>query len=108
MIGETDVLIVGGSAAGVTTAITARKHYPDAKITVVRKETQVSIPCGIPYVFGTTGTPEKNLIPDAVLSKNNVDLIVDVATSVDKVSKTLTTANGDTISYEKLVLATGC
>jgi len=107
MTRKTDVLIVGGSAAGVTAAITARRHYPDAKITVIRKEKQVSIPCGIPYVFGTIGTPEKNLIPDAALSRNNIDLIVDVATSVDKDNKTLTTANGDTIGYERLVLTTG-
>jgi len=29
---KADVLIVGGSAAGMTTAITARRHYPDAEI----------------------------------------------------------------------------
>ncbi len=43
MIRKTDVLIVGGSVAGVTTAIAARRHYPDAKITVIRKEKQVAI-----------------------------------------------------------------
>jgi len=104
---NTDVLIVGGSAAGVTTAITARRHYPDAKIAVIRKENQVLIPCGIPYIFGTVGSPENNLIPDAALSKNNVDLIIDEATSIDRAGKTVTTSNGDVIGYKKMVLATG-
>jgi len=104
---ESDVLIVGGSAAGVTTAITARRHYPDAKITLARRENQVLIPCGIPYIFGTVGSPEKNLIPDTALSKNNVDLVVDEVTSIDRKGKVVTTANGDEISYKKMVLATG-
>ena len=57
-----DIVVIGGSAAGLTAAITARRHYPDKKILLVRKEKQVLIPCGIPYVFGTVGTPQKNLI----------------------------------------------
>jgi len=104
---KTDVLIVGGSAAGVTTAITVRRHYPDAEITLARKENQVLIPCGIPYIFGTVGSPENNLIPDAVLSKNNIDLITDEVTSIDRKGKAVTTASGDAISYKKMVLATG-
>jgi len=104
---ETDVLIVGGSAAGVTTAITARRHYPDAEIALVRMEDQVMIPCGIPYIFGTVNSPENNLIPDAVLSKNNIDLIIDKADSIDREGKIVTTASGDTIGYKKMVLATG-
>ena len=104
---ETDVLIIGGSAAGVTTAITARRHYPEAKITVVRRESQVLIPCGIPYIFGTVGSPENNLIPDAVLAKNNIDLIIDEASSIDREGMSVTTANGDAIGYKKMVLTTG-
>jgi len=58
-----DVIVVGGSAAGVTAAITARRHYPEKSILLIRKEKQVPIPCGIPYIFGTVGDPQKNLIP---------------------------------------------
>ena len=104
---KADVLIVGGSAAGVTTAITARRHYPDAEITLARREDQVLIPCGIPYIFGTVGSPENNLIPDAVLSKNKIDLLIDEVTSIDRKGKAVTTANGDEVSYKKMVLATG-
>jgi NADPH-dependent 2,4-dienoyl-CoA reductase/sulfur reductase-like enzyme len=55
------IVVVGGSAAGLAAAITARRHYPDKRILVVRKEKQVLIPCGIPYIFGTVGNPRKNL-----------------------------------------------
>ncbi len=106
---KTDVLIIGGSAAGPVAGVTARKHYKDSRVTVIRKEKegQVLVPCGIPYIFGTVGAPEKNIIPDALLSGNNIDLIVDEATSIDREAKTVTTAKGNSAGYEKLVLATG-
>jgi NADH oxidase (H2O2-forming) len=73
---KTDGAIVGGSAAGLTAAITARRHYPDKEILLVRKERLVPIPCGIPYIFGTVRSPQKNLIPDTPPEKNNVDFMI--------------------------------
>ena len=58
-----DVVVIGASAAGVTAAITAKRHYPEKSVFLIRKEQLVPIPCGIPYAFGIVGTPEKNLIP---------------------------------------------
>jgi len=102
-----DILIVGGSATGITVGISARRYYPDAKILLVRKEKEVLIPCGIPYIFGTVGSPDKNLIPDSVLSKNNLELIIDEVVSIDKDKRTVGTSGGRFLGYEKMVLATG-
>jgi len=102
-----DILIVGGSAAGITVAVSARRYYPDAKILLIRKEKEVLIPCGIPYIFGTVGSPDKNLIPDTVLSKNNVGLTIDEVVSINKDRKIVETVSGRTFQYEKMVLATG-
>ncbi len=104
---KVDVLIVGGSAAGLVAGITARRHYPDASITLVRREEKVLIPCGIPYIFGTIGSPDKNLIPDTLLSKNGIDLIIDEVTSIDREAKAVTMKGGETIGYERLILGTG-
>ena len=104
---EKNVLVIGGGPAGVTAAISTRRYYPDAKITLIRREEKVLVPCGIPYVFGTIGSPEKNLIPDTALSNNNVDLVVDEVTSINRAARTLTTAQGATLSYDKMVMATG-
>jgi len=104
---ETDVLIVGGSAAGLTAAITARRHYPYVSITLVRRESQAVVPCGIPYLFGTLGSCDKNLMSDELLERNRVDLLVDEVTAINGTGKTATTADGELIRWRKLVLATG-
>ncbi|MEA3239555.1 MAG: FAD-dependent oxidoreductase [Candidatus Bipolaricaulota bacterium] len=104
---KTDVLVVGGSAAGLTAAISTRRSNPDANITLIRKEKRVLIPCGIPYIFGTLDSPEEDLIPDEVMTKHKIDLIVDEVTAINKGAKTATTADGNTINYDRMVLATG-
>ena len=104
---KTDVAIVGGSAAGLTAAITARRRYPDKKIMLIRKEKLVPIPCGIPYIFGTVGSAQKNLIPDTPLEKNRVDFLIDEITEIDREKRSLKTQGGEEIVYDKLVIATG-
>jgi len=104
---HTDIVVIGGSAAGITAAITARRHYPDKKVLLIRKEKQVMIPCGIPYIFGTVGSPEKNLIPDSVLSKNEIQLVIDEVTELDRDKGEARTASGESIAYDRLILATG-
>jgi NADPH-dependent 2,4-dienoyl-CoA reductase/sulfur reductase-like enzyme len=74
-------------------------------VIVIRKEGKVLVPCGIPYIFGTLGSADKNLIPDALLG--NAGLVIDEATAIDRSSQTVTTAGGETIGYKKLILATG-
>jgi len=101
-----DIVVIGGSAAGIPAAVTAKRHYPDKSVGLVRKEEKVLIPCGIPYIFGTVMSPEKNLIPDSVLETNGIELVVDEAVSIDPEKKMIATAGG-AVSYDKLILATG-
>jgi NADH oxidase (H2O2-forming) len=103
-----DVVVIGASAAGLTAALTARRHYPEASVLAIRKEQLIPIPCGIPYVFGVVGTPEKNLIPaDDQLAKESIDSLVGEAVGVDRDEQTVLLASGERIGYQRLVLATG-
>ncbi|BBO82359.1 hypothetical protein DSCO28_29250 [Desulfosarcina ovata subsp. sediminis] len=45
---RTDVLVSGGSATGIAAATTGKTFYPDKSFTLLRKEKQVMVPCGIP------------------------------------------------------------
>ena len=103
---KTNILIIGGSAAGATAALTARRHYPEKEVTLVRQEKQVSIPCGIPYVFGTIGSPAKNLMPDALVEKEGVKIAVEKVEALDLAKQTVRTSAGE-FNYERLILATG-
>jgi len=104
---KTDLLVVGGSAGGILSATTARKAYGNIDITVIRNTEKVMVPCGIPYIYGTLHSTEKNVIPDAMLLDSNIHLEIDEVVSVDRKAKTATTKKGDTYEYKKLILATG-
>jgi len=104
---QTDVLVIGGSAAGVVAATTAKSNYPDKDILVVRKEEEVLVPCGIPYIFGSLESSAQNIIPDAVLSKNDVRLKVAEVISIDQENKVCEAADGTEIKFDKLLLAIG-
>jgi len=104
---KTDVLIIGGSAAGVVAATTGKSFYPDKEFMVVRKEETVLVPCGIPYMFGTLESSEKNIMPDAVLENAGVKLKIDEVVSIDQENKICKTLKEDEIRFEKLIIATG-
>ncbi len=104
---KTDVLIIGGSAAGIVTAVTGKNHYPDKNFLVIRKEKEVLVPCGIPYIFGTLKNSDRNKIPDTILSNAGIDLKIGEVTFVDQENKVCKVDDGTEISFDKLVFATG-
>ena len=83
------------------------RRYPDKSVLLIRKEDQVLVPCGIPYIFGTVGTPEKNLISDAFLEKNGIELLKGEAVDIARDQKKVILASGEEIGYDKLILTTG-
>jgi NADH oxidase (H2O2-forming) len=102
---KADVLIIGGSAAGIEAAMVIKKQHKVDNVIVIRQEPKVLVPCGIPYIIGTLESIDKNVMPDALLG--DAELIVDEVTSINRETKTVTTAGGEVIGYEKLILATG-
>lgn len=104
---KTDVLVIGGSAAGIIAALTGKSYYSDKDFLLIRKEKKVLIPCGIPYIFGSLGSSDKDIVPDAVLTDAGIRLKIDEVISIDEKNKKCKTSDGTEISFEKLVLAIG-
>jgi len=103
---ETDVAVLGG-LSGISAGISSRRHYPDKRVLLIRKEGTILVPCGIPYIYGTVGGPENNVIPDGLLENYGIDLLKGEAVDVDREKKIITLKDGETVRYEKLVFATG-
>ncbi len=104
---NTDVLVIGGSAAGLAAALASKSHYSEKRVILVRKEPKAAIPCGIPYIFGTLEKSEQDILPDGGLINAGVEILINEVISVDADAKTCKLKDGEEISYEKLILATG-
>lgn len=104
---KTDLLVIGGSAGGILSATTARKAYGDIDITLIRDTPKVMVPCGIPYIYGTLHSTDRNVIPDTGLEEANVNLYVDKVLNIDRENRQVSTENGEVFEYKKLVIATG-
>lgn len=102
-----DIVVIGGSAAGLTAATVARRYHPEKSIAIIRRDSPVPIPCGIPYIFGTIGSVERDLIPDALLDFEGIDLVEEEVARLDRENRQVVLADGTTIGYGKLILATG-
>ncbi|MBN2644930.1 MAG: FAD-dependent oxidoreductase [Desulfuromonadaceae bacterium] len=102
-----DVVIIGGSAAGMMTATTVKRRYPDKQVTMIRNVSKTPVPCGIPYIYGTLKAVEKNIIPDDKLLAMGIEIIADHVERVERSDKTVHFSNEESLSYDKLVLATG-
>ena len=66
------------------------------------------VPCGIPYIFGTLDSSTLNIMPvDNMMDKAGVTSLVGEVVSIDTGRQCQSWPDGQTISYKKLVLATG-
>lgn len=111
------LLILGGVAAGMKAAAKARRESPAMKITVVTDESYISYAgCGMPYFIGDVIKDSKKLIlrePPYFKNMHNIDVLTrHQATVIDTRAKQVTARdlekNSDlTLSYDKLIIATG-
>jgi len=107
MAKKADVLIIGGGPAGLVCAITAKRYYPDKNVLVMKNVSNGCIPCGIPYMFWSLKNPDDNKLGLDALKKNDIGIVIDEATKIDRSVKKVNAKSGEEYEYEKLVLAPG-
>lgn len=108
------IVIVGAGAAGLTLASNIRKNDDETEIVIFTKNEDIAYsPCSIPLVLGGCIESFEDIImhdADYYLDKNIQIHLSTTVTSVDSTNKSVTfekDANTQTITYDKLVLATG-
>jgi len=104
---KTEILIVGAGPAGMVSAITARRYYPNKNILLIKNVANGCIPCGIPYMFSSLKNPEDNILGMDSLIKNKIEVVIDAVIKINREEKAIETKNGDEYVYEKLILAIG-
>ncbi len=103
-------VIVGASAAGIGAIEAIRKVDPTGTITIITEEccADYSRPMISDLVSGNSDMQKMKCRADNFWTENNVDARLNKkATSLDITGKTVTLEDGEKISYEKLLLATG-
>jgi len=102
------IVIIGNGIAGITAARHLRK-LSDNKITVVSSETEHFFSrTALMYIYmGHMKYENTKPYEDWFWKKNKIDLLNAHVESVDTSQKKLLISNGDTISYDVLIVATG-
>ncbi len=99
------VVIIGGSAAGIIAAVTAKKAGAD--VVVIREKEKAVIPCGIPYIFGELGFDVSKDELKFDFSKFGIEFVKGKVVEIDRGSKLVRLEDGREIGFDKLILATG-
>jgi sulfide:quinone oxidoreductase len=101
------VLIIGGGAAGITVAAILKRRAPKVRVAIVEpakdhyyQPALTLVGAGL-YPLARTRRAEKSLIPAGV------DWIRDAAGTFEPEKKVVHLKNGDTLSYDYLVVCTG-
>lgn len=105
---ENHVVIIGNGIAGITTARHLRKNNSETKITVISGETEHFFSrTALMYIYmGHMRYKDTKPYEDWFWKKNRIELVHEYVQSVD-FNNQLLTLDSHTISYDKLVIATG-
>lgn len=103
-------VIIGASAAGISCAKKLRELNKDAEIVMISKDEYIVSRCQLHlYIEGERSLEELNFANPGdffnayhILWKKGVEV-----TGIDPTQKTITLCNGETVAYDKVLIATG-
>ncbi len=103
------IVVVGCSGAGALAARTLKKLDPSLEVTIIREQEEKGLltRCATPYIATGEVTVDASYKDDKIFLDQQIQLINVKAVGIDKVAKKVTTADGMSYGYDKLVLATG-
>ncbi len=105
------IVIVGGGAAGSAAAEMLRREGYTGRLTIL--STDDSVPCDRPnlskdWLAGTAPEAWVPLRPPAFYREHDIELLLDTTvTAIDTAARRLTLDDGQSLGYDRLLLATG-
>ena len=103
-------VIIGAGPAGVVAAETIRKLDSSAEVTIIGDESEPPYSrMAIPYLLIDNIDEQGTYLrkTDGHFSESGIDVVVDTVQSVDPESKSVTLGSGGSVSYDKLLVASG-
>lgn len=101
------VIVVGGGYSGATCAKYIRRWAPDIEVTLVERSREfVSCPLSN-LVLGGSRTLSSLTLNFEGLRKHGVKIVTGEATAIDSAKRTLRLASGETLGFDRLVIAPG-
>jgi len=105
-----EYVIVGNGVAGTTAAAAIRKNDPTGPIRMITDEprpfySRIRL---MEYLSGETDLPQLQIKKEAWYQENKIELtLADRVTGIDPERREVTTASGQRLKYDRLLLATG-
>jgi sulfide dehydrogenase [flavocytochrome c] flavoprotein chain len=101
------VVIIGGGFGGATAARMLRDLLPSANITLLEPNaTYSACPFSNLVIGDTRAITDQNFSYEA-LRRSGIAVIAERATAVDPVARTVTSGDGRTLTYDRLILSPG-
>lgn len=104
-----NVVVIGCSGCGALAARTLKKLNPSLKVTILRESDEKGLltRCATPYICCGNVMVDPSYKDDSIFTEQGINLVNAKATAIDREQKVVTAEDGNSYSYDKLVLATG-
>jgi len=102
------VVVIGGGVGGATFAKYLKLYDKSVKVTIIERNRQYLRPYGSSEVIvGGIGMKDLTVSYDALQKNYGIDFVFDTVTGIDFDGKTVKTAGGQSLGYDRLVISPG-
>jgi len=109
-MGETlNMVVIGCSGCGALAGLTAKRLQPSLDVKIIREPNEQGLltRCATPYICCGQALVDPSYKDDRIFGDAGIKLVNQTAVDIDRGAKIVTTADGETHPYDKLVLAMG-
>lgn len=104
---KSDIVIIGGGAAGIVAINTIHVLNPGLSLTLIKDEEVLVNRCSIPYGIGGEKGIENYVVPNSNITGTGADLVIGRVEEIDTGKKEVILQTGEIYGYGQLLLATG-
>jgi len=103
------IVSIGCSGCGALAALMVKKLKPSLEVIIIREPQEKGLltRCATPYICCGDVMVDPSYKDDSIFTEKGIRLINATADAIDREKRTVSTSDGETYSYDKLVLAVG-